>query len=98
MANVTAEHLEALRQMDTCTVANAVETFEVRPRNEGFMSPKIRCIFPDMGRMIGYAVTAVIAAEEPATTHMNVPRADWFDEVMRVPEPRVCGHARPGLS
>ena len=45
MAELTAENLEALRQLDTCTVANAIETFDVRPWNEGFMSPKIRSIF-----------------------------------------------------
>ena len=89
MPEVTRNHLEALRQMQSCAIANAIETFDVRPRNEGFTSPKVRCMFPELGGMIGYAVTAVIAADMPPTPHMNVPRADWFDEVLRVPEPRV---------
>ena len=89
MASVTQEQLEALRQMQSCAISNAIETFDVRPRNQGFMSPKVRCMFPDMGGMIGYAVTGVIAAEEPPTSHMNVTRSDWFDEVLKVPEPRV---------
>lgn len=90
MAELTAENLEALRQLDTCTVANAIETFDVRPWNEGFMAPEIRSVFPGMGRMIGYAATAVIAADKPATTHMSVSRTDWFDEVVAVPGPRVA--------
>lgn len=90
MAELTAENLEALRQLDTCTVANAIETFDVRPWNEGFMSPKIRSIFPDMGRMIGYAATAVIAADKLATEHMSVSRTVHFDEVLKVPGPRVA--------
>jgi regulator of RNase E activity RraA len=89
MSDVTREQLEALRQMQSCTIANTIETFDIRPRNEGYMSPRIRCMFPESGGMIGYAVTAVIAADKPPTKHMNVPRADWFDEVLRVQGPRV---------
>ena len=81
MASVTKEQLEALRRMQSCAISNAIETFDVRPREQGFMSPEVRCMFPDMGGMIGYAVTAVIAAKDPYTSHMNVPRSDWFDEV-----------------
>ena len=89
MTQVSPAQLEALRLMQSCTIANAIETFDIRPRNEGFMSPKVRCMFPDMGGMIGYAVTAVIAADQPPTSRMNVPRTDWFDEILKVPEPRV---------
>ena len=89
MSDVTREQLEALRQIPSCAISNAIETFEVRPRNEGFMAPTVRSIFPDLGGMIGYAVTAVIAAEKAPTARMNVSRPDWFDEVLKVPEPRV---------
>ena len=33
---LTPEQLEALRRLDACTLANAIETFDVRLRNEGF--------------------------------------------------------------
>ena len=89
MTDVTAEQLEALRQLSSCTIANAIETFNIKPRSEGFMSPEVMCMFPNLGGMIGYAVTAVIAAEKPPTARMNVPRAEWFDEVLKIPEPRV---------
>lgn len=89
MTEVTADQLEALRQIQSCAIANAIETFDVRPRNEGFMSPAVGCMFPELGGMIGYAVTGVIAADKPPTSHMNVPRPDWFDAVPEVPEPRV---------
>ena len=29
--------------------ANAIETFKVRPRQEGFMSTEIRALFPELG-------------------------------------------------
>jgi len=30
------------------------------------MLPGIKCVFPEFGNMIGYAVTAVISADSPA--------------------------------
>ena len=89
MTQVRPDQLETLRQMQSCTIANAIETFEVKPRNEGFMSSEIRCMFPQLGGMIGYAATAVIAADSPPTSNMNVPRPDWFDQILEIPEPRV---------
>ena len=40
-ANLTPRMLEQLRQFDTCAVANAIETFNVRLRNEGFTDSSI---------------------------------------------------------
>ena len=89
MSQPTLEQLEAVRNIPTPAVANAIETFDIRPRQEGFMSPEIGSIFPDMGGMIGYAVTAVISAEKPSTSRVNVSRPDWFDEILKIPAPRV---------
>jgi len=33
---LTEEELDALRQFDTCMIANAIEKFTVRTRNTGF--------------------------------------------------------------
>lgn len=84
---LTQEELEALRQITTPTVANAIETFQVRPRSEGFMDSTIRCIFPELGAMVGYAVTAKIAARERA----EAPLAPWemWDTMANVPKPWV---------
>ena len=89
MTSLSPGQLESLRQIQSCAIANAIETFNIRPRNQGFMSPEIKCIFPDMGNMIGYAVTAVIAASSPPSDRMNVPRTQWFDEILKIPQPRV---------
>ena len=89
MTDLTSDQLEALREWPTPAIANAIETFDIKPRSEGFMLPTVGSIFPDLPHMIGYAVTGVITAEKPATTRMNVPRPDWFDEILKVPEPRV---------
>jgi regulator of RNase E activity RraA len=54
---LTPEQLDALRQIDSPTVSNALERFNVRPRVEGFAGWDIGCAFPELGTMIGYAVT-----------------------------------------
>ena len=57
---LTPEQLEALRRLDTCTVSNAVETFGLRLRNEGYTDASIRCLFPHLPAMVGHAVTVKI--------------------------------------
>lgn len=81
--------LETLRVIPSCSIANAIETFDIQPRNVGFMGPEIKSIFPNMGHMIGYAVTAKIVADAPPSGHMNVARTEWVDAIMKVPAPRV---------
>lgn len=57
--------LEKLRQFDTPTICNVIELFEVRPRNTGYMDDRIRCGFPEMPPMVGYAATATFRASGP---------------------------------
>ena len=81
--------LDSLRGYNTPTVANAIEVFDVRPRNEGFMRPEIRCIFPGMGVMVGYAVTVKIQSIAPCAKGAAIhPSVHWQD-VLKVPAPRV---------
>ncbi|MPZ19975.1 MAG: hypothetical protein GEV06_18975 [Luteitalea sp.] len=54
---LTREQIEALRALDSPTVANAIERFEIRPRCEGYAGYDLRCAFPRQGSMVGYAVT-----------------------------------------
>ncbi len=86
---IDAELLETIRQIPSCAIANAIETFDIQPRNVGFMGPEVKSIFPKMGHMAGYAVTAKFVADAAPSGYMNVPRTDWVDEIMRVPAPRV---------
>ena len=89
MSELTLSQLQELGQIQSCAIANAIETFNIRPRNEGFMAPAIRSIFPDLGNMIGYAVTGVISASSPPSPHMRISRDEWVDYVLTVPQPRV---------
>ena len=66
VTQLSAEVLAALRRQDTPTLSNAIETFDVRPRDEGFANMEVRCMFPDLGVMVGYAATAPPPLLNPA--------------------------------
>lgn len=87
---LSEEELEALRQLDTCTVANAIESFHVRLRNTGFTDASIRCMFKDDAPMVGYAATAKLRSGEPpmvgGTFH---DRADFWNQILEIPAPRI---------
>jgi 4-hydroxy-4-methyl-2-oxoglutarate aldolase len=82
--------LEALRRFDTCTVSNAIETFEVRLRNIGFVDSSIRCIFQQFPPTVGYAVTARVRSSVPPMEGPKyLDRTDWWDYLLTIPTPRI---------
>lgn len=81
--------IESLRRISSPSVANGIETYNVRPRNQGFMSPAIRTLFPELGPLVGYAVTAVIRAEPQPVQGHRASTFAWWDFVLSVPAPRV---------
>jgi 4-hydroxy-4-methyl-2-oxoglutarate aldolase len=60
---LTEAELDQLRAIDSPTIANAIEPFGVRPLTSGFMGMDIKCMFPDFGVMVGYAVTAKVDSQ-----------------------------------
>ena len=99
---LTPEQLEALRRLDACTLANAIETFQQRLRNEGFTDHTVHCLFPRLQPMVGYAATIKVRGSAPPTVAGPYPdRTDWWDYVVSLPAPRVVVvqdvATRPGL-
>jgi regulator of RNase E activity RraA len=87
---LTPEQLEALRRLDACTLADAIETFHERLRNEGFADSEVRCLFPHLPPMVGYAATVRIRGSAPPTAgRAYLDRTDWWDYIASVPTPRV---------
>ena len=62
---VPKEYLKLLTQYDTPTICNAIELFEVRPREAGYMDGRIRACFPEMPPIVGYAATATMRCAFP---------------------------------
>lgn len=92
MANapiLTEDQLKALRQFNTCMIANAIETFNVRLRNTGFTDGKIRCMFPDQPPMVGYAITARLRSGDPPIAGSYHDRGDLWNRIQNSPAPRI---------
>ncbi len=89
-AILTSAQLEILRRLDACTLANAIETFHKRLRNEGFVDHTVHCLFPDSAPMLGYAATVKIRGSAPPTAASPyTDRTDWWEYVRSLPAPRV---------
>jgi len=82
--------MEALRRLDACTLANAIETFDVRLRNEGFTDGALRCLFPRLPPIVGYAATIKIRGSAPPTAAgLYSQRTDWWEYVQSLPKPHI---------
>jgi regulator of RNase E activity RraA len=87
---LSKEQLGVLRELDTCTVSNAIETFGVRLRNTGFADASVRCMFEDFPPMVGYAATAHLRSEDAPVEKGRVQdRSEWWKSILQVPEPRI---------
>jgi 4-hydroxy-4-methyl-2-oxoglutarate aldolase len=87
----TQEDLEALRQYDTCHLANAIETFGVRLRNEGFTRPYLSCPVGRILPVVGYAATSrVRSSDPPMTGYRYDDRSDWWEMMDRLPGPHIA--------
>lgn len=74
--------IEYLKSIDSPTLSNAIETLHVRPNERGFTPVGIRCLFPELGCMCGYAVTAQVET----VTQMEPFRLETFIELYKLVE------------
>jgi len=87
---LSLEQLEAIRQFDTCTIANAIEHFRVRLRNEGFTRPGLRCMTAP-SRLLGYAATSRVRFSNPSVTGAPyLERTDWWASAEQLPVPKIA--------
>ncbi len=80
-----ASVLEALGRYDTPTMSNAIETFDIRPRDTGFASIEIKCMFPELPPLVAFAATATIRARGAGPDDQS----PLWSHVLSVPGPRV---------
>jgi len=68
------EMLEKLKEFDTPSITNIVATYPKNPLCLGLYEPwrqnwytdqSVRCIYPELGRLVGYAVTVVYSLPDP---------------------------------
>jgi len=85
---IIAEQMGYLQSIDSPTIANAIERFNVRDRCDGFIGGQVECQFPELGVMCGYALTVTVT-----NAHGKVASKEgfWkmFEAVEQMPKPVV---------
>ena len=79
--------LAALARYDSPTLSNAIETFDVRNRDEGYTSHEIHCLFPDLPAVVGLAATVAVRSHEPPLNALEP--AQLWKHVQSVAGPRI---------
>jgi 4-hydroxy-4-methyl-2-oxoglutarate aldolase len=102
MSTLTPALIDEYRRLRGAAVSNAIETFDLRLRNEGFADPTLRCLYRELPPVVGHAVTARIRCTAPPPVgHSYHDRTDWWNYIVSVPAPRVVVvqdvDDRPGL-
>jgi regulator of RNase E activity RraA len=94
--NPPAAAIEYLKGIDSPTLSNAVERLQIRPRNTGFTPLEIRCLFPELGRLCGHAVTAQVET----VTQLHSTEERTFLELLKAvedsPKPAVVAFQEIG--
>ena len=72
--------LEELKNFDTPSITNVVATYPNSPLCLGLYNPwtenwytdqSIRCMYPELGRLAGYAVTCIYGLPDPNFTRLS---------------------------
>lgn len=85
---LTEAELEFLRTVDSPTVANAVERLGYRDRTDGFVGGRVRCAFPDLGVMVGRAITVEVS-NRPGDLPSREQWWHMWEELSLTPGPAV---------
>ena len=84
---LTYEQLSALRRIDSPTISNAIETFNVRPRVAGYVGYDIRCIFPELPPTVGYAVTCTV--DSTTEGRQGIGFSKLYELLVNIPKPAI---------
>ena len=99
--------MEELKQFDTPTITNVVATYPNDKENclglyhpwqgEWYTDQTLKCMYPELGRVVGYAVTCVYGLPDPDyKRHANI--ADVVEAINESPTPTLQTLWRPSMS
>ena len=60
MNSLSPAQLDFLTGVDSPTIANALERLSLRDRSEGYIGGSVACAFPELGTMVGTALTVSV--------------------------------------
>ena len=88
--SLPAKVFHDLAKFDSCSIANAVDSFRVRLLNEGFSGPGITCRTKILAPMVGVAVTLKVRSSDPSIKPaFYLEQPDWWERIEEAPFPRV---------
>ncbi len=97
MSNMTTQAmLEELRQFDTPSITNVVATYPgaatclslYNPWTENWYTDQtLRCMYPELGPLVGYAVTCVYSLPDPNFNRLSF--IDVLDALEAMPKPTI---------
>jgi 4-hydroxy-4-methyl-2-oxoglutarate aldolase len=99
-APLDAETFARLAATDSPTLSNAIEATQARALVDGFAGPRVRCLFPQLGVMAGYAVTVQFDTTSPGPAAIGAGLRELTEIVEAAPKPVVLVYQdigpRPG--
>ncbi len=90
------ELMQALKGFDTPSITNVVGTYPANPLCLGLYNPwtenwytdqTLRCMYPELGRTVGYAVTCVYGLPDPGFNRLTF--MDVIDALDASPKPTI---------
>ena len=87
---LSAGLIEKLAAIDSPTICNAIEPFQVRGRHDGYLGPEIGCYFPEMDPVCGYAVTCTVRSIADDGDQRIEMRLKFFEALEAAPKPAIC--------
>lgn len=82
-------NIDILTRFSTPTVANAIELFELRPRDEGYIRPGLQCLLPEMQPIAGFATTCLVSSGREKSLGAQE-SFDYWRHIESVPGPRIA--------
>jgi len=89
MKILSPEELEALATLSSSAISNAIETFDVRRRDMGYMGKTVINRLPKPKSMVGYAVTMRSSLTPPVIGDSYPDRSDWWEKMATFPNPKI---------
>lgn len=77
-----------LRGVDSPTIANAIERLQLRDRCDGYIGGAVRCLFPELGVMVGHALTVTMDSQPGPVADREGHWRMW-EALLATPRPSV---------
>lgn len=81
--------LDKLASVDSSTISNLIELFDVQPRVAGYANETIKALYPDLQPVVGYAVTSTFRGGYSTGTSVYGNTGGLLKAAEQIPAPRI---------